>query len=136
MVFQTCDVNSKVTNWNKTCELLIFLFSCHVLLLFTSLNYLKIQGKHIKCLWTQCFCKNRIIWLLTSKVLVSTNGVENTILITVQDFLLLKELSKNQLECIVWMHVPKQPIAFQFKNEKWKTSYMYPNGHKLKLRNE
>ena len=36
------------------------------------------QGKDIRCLSTHCFCKNRIIWLLTSKVLVSANGVENT----------------------------------------------------------
>ena len=37
------------------------------------------------------------------------------------------------------MRVPKRPFVFQFKNEKWKVNYMYPNGYlffKLKMRNE
>ena len=37
------------------------------------------------------------------------------------------------------MRVPKRPFVFQFKNEKGKTNYMYPNGHlffKLKMRSE
>ena len=37
------------------------------------------------------------------------------------------------------MRVPKRPFVLQFKNEKWKATYMYPNGYlffKLKIRIE
>ena len=39
------------------------------------------------------------------------------------------------------MRVPKRPFVFQFRNEKWKTNYIYPNSHSLfnlktKMKNE
>ena len=93
----------------------------------------------IKCSSTHLFCKNTTTWLLTSKVLFSANRVGNSLVYCCLTFSPVVGAFKNQLECMVRMHAPKQSFVFQFKNEECKTNFMYPNGHlffKLKMTNE